>query len=68
MPLSMIMFSWTTEYVNCPELRWLYTKFGKLANTTDTLTLPATVSDVCSMIALAMSAIRQTSLAPPEKS
>ena len=37
------------------------TKFGELAKTTNTLILPATVSDVGSMIALAMSAIRQTS-------
>jgi hypothetical protein len=39
-----------------------------LANTTDVLILPETVSDAGSMIALAMSAIRQTSLASPEKS
>ncbi|TKB88375.1 MAG: paraslipin [Nitrospira sp.] len=37
------------------------TKFGELAKTTNTLILPASVSDVGSMIALAMSAIRQTS-------
>jgi regulator of protease activity HflC (stomatin/prohibitin superfamily) len=37
------------------------TKFGELAKTTNTLILPATVSDVGSMIALAMNAIRQTS-------
>ncbi len=37
------------------------TKFGELAKTSNTLILPATVSDVGSMIALAMSAIRQTS-------
>ena len=37
------------------------TKFGELAKTTNTLILPATVSDVGAMIALAMSAIRQTS-------
>ena len=36
------------------------TKFGELAKTTNTLILPATVSDIGSMIALAMSAIRQT--------
>jgi regulator of protease activity HflC (stomatin/prohibitin superfamily) len=35
-------------------------KFGELAKTNNTLILPATVSDVGSMIALAMSAIRQT--------
>lgn len=44
------------------------TKFGELAKTTNTLILPATVSDVGSMIALAMSAIRQTSPAHPAKS
>jgi regulator of protease activity HflC (stomatin/prohibitin superfamily) len=37
------------------------TKFGELAKTTNTLILPATVSDVGSMIALAMSAVRQAS-------
>ena len=36
------------------------TKFGELAKTNNTLILPATVSDVGSMIALAMNAIRQT--------
>ncbi|MEK7762152.1 MAG: stomatin-like protein [Nitrospirota bacterium] len=35
-------------------------KFGELAKTNNTLILPATVSDVGSMIALAMNAIRQT--------
>jgi regulator of protease activity HflC (stomatin/prohibitin superfamily) len=35
------------------------TKFGELARTNNTLILPATVSDVGSMIALAMSAIKQ---------
>ncbi|NOT23997.1 MAG: paraslipin [Nitrospiraceae bacterium] len=44
------------------------TKFGELAKTTNTLILPATVSDVGSMIALAMNAIRQTSVAPLQKS
>jgi hypothetical protein len=39
-----------------------------LANTTDALILPATVSDVGSMIALAMNAIQPTSPAPPAKS
>jgi regulator of protease activity HflC (stomatin/prohibitin superfamily) len=43
------------------------TKFGELAKTNNTLILPATVSDVGSMIALAMSAIRQTSIASPQK-
>ena len=41
------------------------TKFGELAKTTNTLILPATVSDVGSMIAVAMNAMRQTSIAPP---
>ena len=44
------------------------TKFGELAKTTNTLILPATVSDVGSMIAVAMNAMRQTSIAPPQKS
>jgi regulator of protease activity HflC (stomatin/prohibitin superfamily) len=44
------------------------TKFGELAKTTNTLILPATVSDVGSMIALAMSAIRQTGPIAPIKS
>jgi regulator of protease activity HflC (stomatin/prohibitin superfamily) len=43
------------------------TKFGELAKTNNTLILPATVSDVGSMIAVAMSAIRQTSIVPPQK-
>lgn len=43
------------------------TKFGELARTTNTLILPATVSDVGSMIALAMSAIKQGSPTPPPK-
>ena len=42
-------------------------KFGELARTTNTLILPATVSDVGSMIALAMSAIKQGSATPPPK-
>jgi regulator of protease activity HflC (stomatin/prohibitin superfamily) len=42
-------------------------KFGELARTNNTLILPATVSDVGSMIALAMSAIKQGSPAPPPK-
>ena len=44
------------------------TKFGELAKTNNTLILPATVSDVGSMIALAMSAIRQTGASAPAKS
>ena len=43
-------------------------KFGELAKTTNTLILPATVSDVGSMIALAMSAIKQTGISTPAKS
>jgi len=43
------------------------TKFGELARTNNTLILPATVSDVGSMIALAMSAIKQGSPTPPPK-
>lgn len=43
------------------------TKFGELAKTNNTLILPATVSDVGSMIALAMSAIKQGSPAAPPK-
>ncbi len=43
------------------------TKFGELAKTTNTLILPATVSDVGSMIALAMNAMRQTAIASPQK-
>ena len=42
-------------------------KFGELAKTTNTLILPATVSDVGSMIALAMSAIKQTGLSTSAK-
>ncbi len=40
------------------------TKFGELAKVNNTLILPASVSDVGSMIALAMSAIRQASSTP----
>lgn len=43
------------------------TKFGELARTNNTLILPANVSDVGSMIALAMSAIKQGSPTPPPK-
>ena len=42
-------------------------KFGELARTNNTLILPATVSDVGSMIALAMSAIKQGSPTPTPK-
>lgn len=43
-------------------------KFGELAKTTNTLILPASVSDVGSMIALAMNALRQTGMSAPVKS
>lgn len=43
-------------------------KFGELAKTTNTLILPASVSDVGSMIALAMNAIRQTGSSTSVKS
>lgn len=42
-------------------------KFGELAKTTNTLILPATVSDVGSMIALAMNAIKQTGISTSAK-
>mgnify|MGYP006146002211 CR=1 FL=1 len=41
---------------------------GELAKATNTLILPASVSDVGSMIALAMNAVRQTSPPAPGKS
>ena len=44
------------------------TQFGELAKTNNTLILPASVSDVGSMIAVAMNAIRQTTPAAPAKS
>ncbi|HKY71305.1 MAG TPA: stomatin-like protein [Nitrospira sp.] len=44
------------------------TQFGELAKTNNTLILPASVSDVGSMIAVAMNAIRQTTPAAPTKS
>jgi regulator of protease activity HflC (stomatin/prohibitin superfamily) len=44
------------------------TKFGELAKSTNTLVLPASVSDVGSMIALAMNAMRQPGISPPTKS
>jgi regulator of protease activity HflC (stomatin/prohibitin superfamily) len=43
-------------------------KFGELAKTNNTLVLPASVSDVGSMIALAMNVIRQTAPPAPLKS
>ncbi|MDH5669077.1 MAG: paraslipin [Nitrospira sp.] len=43
-------------------------KFGELAKATNTLILPASVSDVGSMIAVAMSAIKQPGITPPAKS
>ncbi|MBH0179827.1 MAG: paraslipin [Nitrospira sp.] len=42
-------------------------KFGELAKATNTLILPATVSDVGAMIALAMNSIKQTGVSPPGK-
>lgn len=44
------------------------TQFGELAKTNNTLILPASVSDVGSMIAVAMNAIRQTAPSSPAKS
>ena len=44
------------------------TQFGELAKTNNTLILPASVSDVGSMIAVAMNAIRQTTPGAPAKS
>jgi len=44
------------------------TKFGELAKTTNTLILPATVSDVGSMIAVAMNAMRQIGPSTASKS
>jgi regulator of protease activity HflC (stomatin/prohibitin superfamily) len=44
------------------------TKFGELAKASNTLILPASVSDVGSMIALAMNAVRQTGPPSPGKS
>src|SRR5574338_223893 len=41
-------------------------KFGELAKTNNTLILPASVSDVGSMIAVAMNAIRQTTPSSPK--
>jgi regulator of protease activity HflC (stomatin/prohibitin superfamily) len=43
-------------------------KFGELAKSSNTLVLPASVSDVGSMIALAMNAVRQSGVSPPAKS
>ena len=43
-------------------------KFGELAKTNNTLILPASVSDVGSMIAVAMNAVRQTTPSAPAKS
>src|SRR5687768_2506471 len=44
------------------------TKFGELAKSSNTLVLPANISDVGSMIALAMSAVKQTGSSVPAKS
>jgi regulator of protease activity HflC (stomatin/prohibitin superfamily) len=43
-------------------------KFGELAKSSNTLVLPASVSDVGSMVALAMNAIRQAGPIQPSKS
>jgi len=43
-------------------------KFGELAKSTNTLILPASVSDVGSMIALAMNAVKQPGISPSVKS
>jgi regulator of protease activity HflC (stomatin/prohibitin superfamily) len=43
-------------------------KFGELAKSSNTLVLPASVSDVGSMIALAMNAMRQPGISPSTKS
>ncbi|MFY4728573.1 SPFH domain-containing protein, partial [Nitrospira sp. BLG_2] len=44
------------------------TKFGELAKSSNTLVLPASISDVGSMIALAMNAVKQTGTSAPAKS
>lgn len=44
------------------------TKFGELAKASNTLVLPASISDVGSMIALAMNAMKQTGTSVPAKS
>ena len=44
------------------------TKFGELAKASNTLVLPASISDVGSMIALAMNAVKQTGGSTPAKS
>lgn len=43
-------------------------KFGELAKSSNTLVLPASISDVGSMIALAMNAVKQTGSSAPSKS
>jgi regulator of protease activity HflC (stomatin/prohibitin superfamily) len=43
-------------------------KFGELAKSSNTLVLPASISDVGSMIALAMNAVKQTGTSAPAKS
>ncbi len=43
------------------------TQFGELAKTSNTLVLPATISDVGSMVALAMNAMKQTGASLPTK-
>jgi regulator of protease activity HflC (stomatin/prohibitin superfamily) len=56
-----------TEAVQLRVAEQYIAKFGELAKATNTLVLPASVSDVGSMIALAMNAIRQTGQAAPPK-
>ena len=55
------------EAVQLRVAKQYISKFGELAKTNNTLILPATVSDVGSMIALAMSAMKQSSPAQPPK-
>ncbi|MBM4126793.1 MAG: paraslipin [Nitrospira sp.] len=43
------------------------TKFGELAKASNTLVLPASISDVGSMIALAMNAVKQAGVSTPAK-
>lgn len=56
------------EAVQLRVVEQYISKFGELAKTNNTLILPASVSDVGSMIAVAMNAIRQTTPSAPAKS
>lgn len=56
-----------TEAVQLRVAEQYIAKFGELAKSSNTLVLPASLSDVGSMIALAMNAIRQTGPAVPPK-